>query len=235
MGKHPAAKDYFSLGEENALSAAFARTVNKAHHRVVGRARRPGRLCSWDFWSAGPESDILVCGRVCGSTDSLARPYPFLVLGYGPIKDWAFNWDLLPLVLHRTWAGMAGLSGSSFESVRRLSEALAGLPSPSCDLSHLAGTQREVIKQAIRDFGPAEKDMRRQTLTFQARRDISLTIPGGLEQSGVCYWHYMIKRYVASQPPPRAVFFGGGKQDKELHLFARPLGHGDLAGLWQRG
>lgn len=234
VGKHPAAKDFLSLGQDHALLAAFARTVNKAHRRVVGRTRSPGLLGSWDFWSAGAEGDFLVCGRVSGSTDSLGRPYPFLVLGYGIVRDWATDWDLLPLVLDRTWAGMAGLSRNSFESVKTLSDALAALPPPSGDLSDLAGIQRQVIEQAIRDFGSAEKDMRRQTMAFEARRDISLTIPGGLEHSGICYWHYMIKRYVASHPTPRAVFFGGGETDKELHLFKRPVGHGDLAGLWQR-
>ena len=233
VGKHPAAKDFVSLGEENALLAAFARTVNKAHRRVMGRNRHIGGLGAWDFWSSGLEGDLLVCGRVSGSADSLGRPYPFLVLGYGAVKNWSSDWDLLPLVLNQTWEGMSGLSGNSFESVRALSEALAGLPPPPWDPADLAGTQRGVIERAIRDFGPAEKDMRRQTLAFEARRDISLTIPWGLEQSGICYWHYMIKRYAPRHPVPRAVFFGGGGPDKKLHLFSRPVGHGDLAGLWQ--
>src|SRR5512145_774650 len=95
-GKHPAIKDYFRVGQDFPLLRVFVSWVENGYKQFTPE-RDTAMQNSWHFWARGAASDSIVCGLVKDSSDGIGRNYPLLIIGTGPLREWAENWDLLPL------------------------------------------------------------------------------------------------------------------------------------------
>jgi len=91
-GKHPAIKDYITIGKEGPFFTALSKWIDGGFRSIK---REIVNDFSWRFIATTIDSH-LVCGILKNSRDSMNRTFPLLVMGNGYLKDWAVNWSYMP-------------------------------------------------------------------------------------------------------------------------------------------
>ena len=137
-GKHPAAKDYFKVGQDFPLLNSFSEWIESGYEKLASRKNPASMRCSWRFWTREARRENVVCGVLRDSTDSFGRPYPLLIMGTGPSRDWVNEWDLVPLACENTWGQIEYLSTRTFSDLKRLEEEVQNIRSPAAEWSDLA-------------------------------------------------------------------------------------------------
>lgn len=127
-GKHPVIKDYFKLGQYGSLIKIFSEWVDSGYQQIA--PKKKSSVYSWRFWARGLKRDGMGCGVVRDSRDQLARPYPLLIMGAGPLAGWEDQWDLIPLACERTWTQMEFLCTKTLDSLKQLEEETRKIPPP---------------------------------------------------------------------------------------------------------
>lgn len=218
-GKHPAMKDFFTLGDNGPLALGFSEWV-KGGFQQAGSPRDPSSFYSWRFWARGFRKENLTCGIVRDSSDSLGRPYPLLVMGIGPLNGWEKDWDLLPLACETTWNRMEYLSTRMFNGLKQMEEEMQNLQPPFSGWEELAG-KRE-------DF----KELERQVSLRQEEKEIFISLDREPldPPAWIRFWHFLFKKNKESIPG--TLFMGGTLAQTYLAVFRRPLMPADFARLW---
>ena len=137
-GKHPAAKDYFKVGQDFPLLNSFSGWIENGYQVLASKNNPIKARRSWRFWTRESRKENLVCGIVRDSNDSLGRPYPLLIIGTGPLKDWLSQWDLVPLACEKAWGQMEYLSAKTFGDLRELEEEVQDISPPAAEWLELA-------------------------------------------------------------------------------------------------
>ena len=138
FGKHPAAKDYFRMGAETTFVEGLFGWVENGYQLLTANADATPDFCSWRFWAREAGKNTLACGVVRVSSDSMGRPYPLVIMGSGPLKNWQENWDLLPFGCERTWRQIEYLAANLFTDFKKLEEEIRTIRPPEADWSEQA-------------------------------------------------------------------------------------------------
>lgn len=237
FGKHPAAADYFRLGQSSPFADGLSKWVENGYRLLTDRSETPSPFCSWRFWSRGYGRDSLVLGVVRVSSDSMGRPYPLLIMGSGPLEGWERWWDLLPFAGEKSWCQIEFLATHTFGDLRKLKEGLQGLRSPYPEWDELTERRRGLNRlgspldpyASFPDF-PRLKAMaaeRAGTDEFSVRLDRG---PVNDKITLVSLWHFLAKE--ATKGAPNALFMGGTLERSFLASYRRPLAPGDFLHLW---
>ena len=229
-GKHPAVKDYMTVGAIRPWSEAFAKTAGLAYRSMVVRNAGHVGPAPCFFWAAGPERDVLACGYMGDSRDGLGRPYPLIMLGTGHVRDWGGVWDMLPLLFSATWKAMARVAHSVYDTLAGFQQALEAVPSPAEVSPAVMEAHRLMIREARRRFFFQGHGLPDPDRVRFGNRHFAMTIPRGFSDCGPCYWHHVIKQRAGTSPPTAA--FISGQSNASMHLFFRPVRPKDLTGLW---
>jgi type VI secretion system protein VasJ len=136
-GKHPAAKDFLKIGPRDRLLQAFADWVAGGFRQWSTQNNPKTAQNSWRFWTKAVRKQHLICGVSRDSCDSFGRSFPLVVVGSGHLKDWQAHWELLPLVLDKTWQQMAYLSTKRLLDFSHLEDEVRRLPFPDGQLVRL--------------------------------------------------------------------------------------------------
>jgi type VI secretion system protein VasJ len=83
FGKHPAAKDYFRLGENTPFFEGLFTWIEDGYQLLTTKEITAPEFCSWRFYAKAPGKESLVCGVVRVSSDSFGRPFPLVITGIG--------------------------------------------------------------------------------------------------------------------------------------------------------
>ncbi len=228
-GKHPAAKDYFRVGQEFPLVNSFSGWIENGYQVLVSRTRPFKARHSWRFWTREARRENVVCGVVRDSSDSLGRPYPLLVMGSGPLKDWVSQWDLVPLACESAWSQMEALSEKAFSDLRELEEGVQNIVPPSVQWLELA---RE--REGFRELGSQEIEvLETGTAGLSERMDCFISLdqatPGDRLQLTGLYHSFVRARMEAV---PSVIFIGGTEEKALVAFFRRPLAPSDFIRLW---
>ena len=222
------AKDYLTLGPGHPLLTALSDMVGRSYRKAAERGRVPDGRRGWHFWTGGSGRDLIVCGHISKSQDSLGRPYPFLLLGEGELEDWREGWDFLPLVLAESWKRMAQITARDFESLSAMRGALASLPAPIRAWADIRKAQVPPTEASFNEPGPTVGSLYERVRLFLDDPNLSMRVivngpagsvrpPGGsARQSEV----------------PQAVFMGGTGPEESLQVFFRPLAPADFVKMW---
>ncbi len=159
FGKHPAVRDYFHLGEQNAFTNALSEWMDKGHQKVLDQTERGSSpIRSWRFCLKGHKKSHLLCGVTRDSCDSLGRPYPIMVLGSGSVEKWESNWDLLPYGLESTWCDMERLSTRRYADLKQLEGDLNMIQAPPAEGSGFLGLmEKEEVSADITSTSWSER------------------------------------------------------------------------------
>jgi type VI secretion system protein VasJ len=236
-GKHPSLKDYFKVGEELPMGAAFSDWVAKGYQNMPAKKFSLSDLVSLRFWTGGPTKGSFVCGVVRDSCDSIGRPFPLLVLGTGPLRDWEGQWQALPYACERTWGQMEGISTRRYPDLKQLEEEVRGIKAPEADWDRYAevlqstgalGSTSSSGQEAI-DIEALEKQARAMTNNSEIFVSIEeYQLQNHLKVIGV--WLSLLKRSLTDIP--KTVFMGGNQLRTFVAMFRRPLMAQDFTRIW---
>jgi type VI secretion system ImpM family protein len=235
-GKHPAAKDFLTIGLREPLLRALIDWA-AAGFQQMSAGRKPAFAGnSWRFWTAGNRRSHIICGVMRDSCDSFGRSFPLTVLGTGPLKDWETHWELLPLVLDKTWQQIEYLATKRHLDFNQLENEVYMLPVPlnnwpesdpagrlSAQDAAVLGVSPEVDRAKVPHVTPGGPDglLDIIPLTNFSQTDPPVQIAG-------------LQAVLKKRAPhaPNAVFMGGIPEKSCLVLFKRPLRPNDFAKLW---
>jgi len=230
-GKHPVAKDYFSLGAENPLFKAFSDWAGNGYMKWLTQSNRGVSRNSWRFWAKGSKKNQLICGIVKDSGDQFGRLYPLLIMGSGSLKDWESQWDLLPLALDNIWEKMEYLSiNRRLSNLKQLEEEILQLQGPSNDWPAWKALQEqsypmmhghlyETLSKGLNDFWKSSD-------CLIALNNHFLSEPLKITET----YHALLKDRLPIVP--NTVFMGGVPETTRIGIFGRALAPEDFVKLW---
>lgn len=229
-GKHPSVRDYFRLGRDFPMAGSFAAWIDRGNEELVSQGSFGTDHCSWRFWTKEARRDHVVCGLLKTSADSVGRPYPFLIMGTGPLDNWPAEWDLMPSVLEHAWEQVEYLSNKTAPGLKAMTADLQNIKSPSPDWPLLAEKRQHSKEMLSLDLG---------TLTHRiaslSEADPFLCLDGlpygHAELINLC--HFIFKARLGTVP--NAVFLGGTVEHTYFALFRRPLKSSDFIQFWSGG
>jgi type VI secretion system protein VasJ len=226
FGKHPAAKDYFRSGENHPLIKGFSDWVEIGYQTWTSKRFTSPGPCAWRFWARGARRENVVCGLIRDSSDSLGRPYPLLIIGTGPLKDWEKYWNLLPFACEGAWSQMESLSIRMFSGLEPLVEDLERIHPPQAHWSDYRDLDKSNLSQNIQASQEKIKTMAKEneilaSLDEEGMKD-SLT--------SIYLYHSLLKTHLPEMVT--TAFMGGSSSKTWLAFFRRPLVSEDFVRLW---
>jgi len=237
FGKHPAAKDYFQIGESTPFLEGLFTWIEDGYQLLTAKETAAPDFCSWRFCVKAAGKESLVCGVVRVSSDSFGRPYPLVITGVGSLKNWQDNWDLLPFACEKTWSQIEYLASNLFPDLKKLEEEMHTIRPPIQGWSDLK-EKRKVLNGIGSPSDPYASflDLRELKKIAAANADKGETYVS-LDRGHcndkimrVSLWHLLFKESVTGTP--NAVFMGGTLEKAYLALFRRPLKSTDFTQLW---
>jgi type VI secretion system ImpM family protein len=235
-GKHPAAKDFLKIGPREPLLQALSDWA-AAGFQQLSAGRKPAfSNNSWRFWTGGNRRGHIICGVLRDSCDSFGRYFPLTVLGTGPLNGWEPHWELLPLVLDKTWQQIEYLATKRRLDFSRLENEVHVLPVPTNNWFELDPAGRL----------PGHNDAAPGMSPAVDRAKAPHVTPGGADPQleiipltnvfqddppeQIAGLQAVLKKRLPHAP--KAVFMGGIPEKSCLVLFKRPLRPNDFAKLW---
>ena len=236
-GKHPALKDYFHLGQNLPMVAALSEWIEKGYRGLARAKASPADLLAWRFWAGGSDRDTLLCGILRDSSDSVGRPYPLLIVGFGSLANWGTEWDLVPQACEQSWNQMEALSTRVFRSLKQLEDELLRVRDPQPAWTEFALRNGQAMQNSPvpgRDMGPGgQENLADQVLARAKESEIFVAldeVPSVDPFTLIQLWHTSLKKH--HPQPPKAVFMGGNATATRLVFFRRPLTTQDFVRLW---
>ncbi len=230
-GKHPSAKDYFRLGPESPLAKSFSDWVERGYSELVSKKDSGRGPVAWRFWARGAGRETLVCGLVKDSSDSLGRPYPFLIIGSGCLNNWEDQWDLLPIACEKPWGRIEYLSARMFDDFRTLETEIHNIRPPFPEWPEFNKKREHLISEKTCFAAPGGPEERAAGLAEGDRGVICLDRESFHDQFAlISLWHRLLKK--SDKTVPNAIFMGGTVERSYLAFFKRPLLTGDFVRLW---
>ena len=236
FGKHPALKDYFTLGVLRQVGQGFREWVQAGYERASAREGGASRgFYSWRFWMKGPRKGFLACGLLRDSSDSLGRPYPLLIIGSGSLQGWEDRWDLLPLACERSWEQMESIATGAFPDFEHLKEEVRRIGPPRPQWSEFfAGLEFALTGKPAAGEGSGDcqdLESRVKTIGKGGGNLISLDDRSGVSpRAAVQLWHSLWKQHIGDIP--RVIFMGGKGSEVFAAFFRQPLTSEDFCRLW---
>lgn len=234
-GKHPVANDYFRVGGDLPLAKRFSEWVENGYRMLSSRKNASSNLCSWRFWARGSQKENIACGVLRDSSDSLGRPYPFLMMGLGPLKNWEEDWDLLPFACERTWGQMEYLSALVANNLKKLEEEIHHIRPPHFEWSEL-DSKRKDLEDLCSNPNPDAtasylKDRDKMISGASDQVDFTITLDPAHDQFlQASLWHHLLKDH--AKVVPNTIFMGGTLDNTYLAIFRRALTTADFVQLW---
>jgi len=234
-GKHPAAKDFLEIGPRDPLLQAFADWVGGGFRQWSTRNNPKTAQNSWRFWTRSARKHHIICGVSRDSCDSIGRTFPLVMMGSGHLKAWEAHWELLPLVLDKTWLQMEYLSAKRLPDFNHLEDEVRMLPLPTDNWSdlNLAGRQTGEPNPGCDNSATEERPLHNM---ISGRSDplmgIMPLINGSQNDPPRQLSLLLATLKKSSKKPPNAVFMGGIPEKSFLVLFKRPLRPEDFNTLW---
>jgi type VI secretion system protein VasJ len=236
-GKHPAAKDYFSIGQESPIGKSFANWVDSGYRKLDAKKTPAHDQVAWRFWAKGAGKENMVCGLVRDSSDSVGRHYPLLVIGTGSIRDWEDRWDLLPLACDKPWGQIEYASARMVDDIQALGGEIRNVRQPQPEWTEYESVREGLLaspalsgkEHALYDLDSLKK--RAPGLSGKQEGFISLDHKSYEDQLAlISCWHMLLK--TNSKSAPNAVFIGGTFGQSFMAFFNRSLQTTDFVHLW---
>jgi len=210
-GKHPVVKDYIALGGQTPVGGAFSRWVEEGYAHVRAEAAQR----SWRFFAKGCQPREIACGLLRDSFDAVGRPFPFLVVGLGPLEGWEEHWVHLPEAFDGVWERLEFISTRRMASLDELKADVRVIPRPVLKPVHLPVRSADGSAQ-MNDAGGGVFSMKVDGSTEHGS-EIARALQG------------LRSRLAAA---PEAVFIGGLPEQSFLVAFSTRLKDSDFIRLW---
>ena len=218
------------------MGAALSDWVGRGYRNLPAGEPSVVNLQSWRFWAGGPGKHTFVCGVVKDSSDSIGRPYPLLLLGMGPLKNWEIHWHRSPYVCEKTWSQMESISTRMFRGLGELEDEVRRVKPPESDWIGTDRIQEEfsLLKDSKQQTGSIDVDaIAKRAAGISSEAEIFIPMDEyhfQQHETAIHVWLECLKQ--SSQDPPKTVFMGGNQYRTFLALFWRPLSANDFVRIW---
>lgn len=237
FGKHPTAKDYFRIGAETVFVEGLFGWVEKGYQLLTANADASPDFCSWRFWARDAVNNSLVCGVLRVSSDSLGRPYPLVIMGAGPLRNWQENWDLLPFAAERTWRQIEYLAANLFTDFKKLEEQILTIRPPDASWSE-HDEKRKALNRIGSPLDPYAsfldyRELKKLAAANAEKAEVFISLDRGPCDDKIMHvslWHLLSRQSVKALP--NAMFMGGTLDKAYLAAIKRPLKPADFVQLW---
>ena len=222
-GKIPAARDFFTIGNELSVFKAFFAWMDRGCQQLNDRDPLE-KNCSWRFWVKGSKKNQLLCGIIKNSSDQIGRPFPLMLIGSGSLKNWEKHWDNLPAACEGLWTELEYLTTKRYDGLEQLAADLR-LLKPRDD----AWKQPVPKETACREF--IEEASRLNDL--QKNKELFIPLNSDLvtpELAINCFHDYFKNNY---ENIPNSIFLGGRPENLLFVVFDRGLATDDFLRLWK--
>lgn len=237
FGKHPAAGDYFRMGDDAPFFEGLFAWIEDGYQLLVASENGDPDFCSWRFWARDSGREALVCGVVRVSSDSFGRPYPLVITGLGPLDAWQSNCDLLPFSCEKTWCQIEYLASNLFPDLKKLQEEIRTIRPPVADWNILAAKRKGLNETgspsdpytSFLDF----RELKKLAAGNADKGEVFVSLDRGPcndKIMRVSLWHFLFRH--AASAVPNAVFMGGTLEQAYLAFFRRSLQALDFMRLW---
>ena len=225
FGKHPVAKDFFRLGANLPILDAFSGWLEAGYASLVKKGAK------------GVRPDHILSGLLRGSSDSIGRLFPLMIIGSGTMKGWEKSWDLLPFAFDNAWNRMEYMASRPYRDINDLKDDLALLSAPSSKWKVLS-KEREKLRRNFKwdkAFGftlSNGKSMEDEIKSISVMDNVMFSLDYGYFNNHfakVGFWHFAIKS--VKKNIPNAVFMGGLENKAYMAVYKRPLANDDFARL----
>ena len=234
-GKHPSAKDYFSIGRQFPLASDFSEWIRRSYPPLAERGKQAIRGYSWRFWARGRGRDELACGLLRDSSDSFGRPYPLLIIGTGALPSWEEHWEMLPMVCERVWCRIELVSARGFCALSGIEEEIGKTRSPDPlwpDPGFIpGGTEGEAPTARISPPALERLSEAARNLSVEEMGSIVLGSDGSYD-SHLLVMHLNSVLKSTLDKAPNTLFIGGTNNESSLVFFRRPMRPVDFLTLW---
>ena len=237
FGKHPAAKDYFRLGDETPFVEGLFRWVENGYQLVTADATTTPEFYSWRFWAREAGKSTLVCGVVRASSDSMGRPYPLVIMGSGQLRNWQDNWDLLPFALERTWQQIEYLAAKQFADFKKLEEEINSIRPPESQWPEHT-EKRKALNRIGSPFDPFAsfldiRELKKLATAHAEKPEVFIGLDRGSCDDKIVHvslWHHLFRE--STKTLPNSMFMGGTLDKAYMAVIKRPLKPTDFVQLW---
>lgn len=225
-GKHPAAKDFFRVGQDLPMIRSFSNWVEEGYNNLVPDRKNNLNPNSWRFWAKGAVKETLICGLLRDSSDSIGRQYPLLIMGTGLLKKWEEQWDILPFACEQTWNQFEYISAQRYSDLTKFESEIKGIRPPGSDWSELKIKRDKAISGNSYDVPETAAHLSGDNENF-----ITLDQKDSHDQGSlISCWHHHFMSH--DKTVPNAAFMGGTFDRSFLAIFKRPLATADFIRLW---
>lgn len=226
-GKHPAARDFFRVGQDFPLLKIFSGWVDDGYN-MLAQKHNNSMLNSWRFWAKGAARESLICGLVKDSSDGIGRNYPLLIIGTGLLRGWEEQWDLIPLACEKIWSGIEYIATQNFNDLKKLETEVNNIRQPQPGWQELK-SKKDSFQSDVSAFQnvpdlPPEKKENFIPLDQGSHYDQNLLIS---------HWHSHFR--ISAETIPNTVFMGGSFGRSFVGFYKRPLTPVDFIQLWTAG
>ena len=226
-GKHPAARDFFRVGQDFPVLKIFSGWVDDGYNLVAQKNNNP-MINSWRFWAKGAAKESIICGLVKDSSDGIGRNYPLLIIGTGLLQGWEEQWDLMPLACEKIWSGIEYIATQNFNELKKLEKEVNSIRQPQLEWPDLK-SKKDLFRGDMSAF---------QNIPDLPQEKKEIFIP--LEQGShhdqnllISHWHSLFR--ISAETIPNAVFMGGSIGRSFVGFYKRPLTAVDFLQLWTAG
>ena len=226
-GNHPAARDFFRVGQNFPLLRIFSGWVDDGYN-MLAQKNNNSMLNSWRFWAKGAVPESLICGLVKDSSDSIGRNYPFLIIGTGFLRGWEEQWDLMPLACENIWSEIEYITTQKFNDLKKLETEVKNIRQPQPEWQELR-SKKDSFHDDVSTF---------QEISGLSQEKKEILIP--LDQDShhdqnllISHWHSLFRNSV--KMIPNTVFMGESFGRSFVGFYKRPLTPFDFIQLWMAG
>jgi type VI secretion system protein VasJ len=234
-GKHPAAKDFLEIGPQDPLLQAFAGWIAGGFRQWSSHNDHKTTHNSWRFWTKAARKQHLICGVGRDSCDCFGRSFPLVFVGSGQLRKWQAHWELLPLVLDKTWQQMEYLATKRLLDFNHLEDEVRMLPFPTDNWSGVNLDRLQIDDPNTGSGGSTTAGAPAQNPISDSSDPLVGIMPltnvsQNDQPTQLAVLHANLKK--RSKQPPNAVFMGGIPEKSCLVMFKRPLRPEDFNTLW---
>ena len=218
---------------DDPLFAAFSGWIDNGYKKIAASRKNATDLYSWRFCGKGLTSETLLCGVGRDSFDCHGRPYPFFVMGLGPLAGYPRCWDLLPFAFENLWSHMEYLCSKRYMEFSQLEADAQRLPTPDNSWTTFETDRKNRWETWCSQTPPNQEKIRKSLRQHTGTSQFLIPLienesPDVTSTLGL--WFSLLK--AEEKAIFGTAFFGGNLSESCLAVFRRPLDTGDFVRLW---
>jgi type VI secretion system protein VasJ len=233
-GKHPSAKDFVSVGQNNSMAHGYSEWMEQGYKKLISKNNRTGYQVFFRFWSRSPGRDMLTCGIIRDSSDTLGREFPLMIIGSGFLNGWEENIDCLPIACEKIWKRAEYIASNRYIDFKVMESDINHINSPKAEWEDVKKQKSELNKSSEKNNESGQIDSFDKIISSGVDQKHGYIVLKNDDEDSlltISQVHLLLKKNNKGIVPG-SVFMGGTVACTYLAYFYRPVGIDDFVNMW---